>query len=282
MKIAKLIIGIISIVLFALIAFQSCAVGLGNILLDNGELSGSAGLYLAFCMLIAGIVGICTRKGKFGGYVAGVFYILGGLIGIANVGNFSDLKIWSILSFIFAAVFILGSMFTKNEDDTPKDELTPTELLKLQKLLIGNSTESFILPEEQLYQMAQDRVSNGMRTIKESTAIMESTTDIETFFSKSNLIIDTYKMICKIEEFFSFDESPTEAYAKAISKFGSETKRFIFRHIQYVVETTKSLKTEEKISEYKKSHKTFQKHYDVISDENKLIIESEYKKLLQH
>ena len=51
-------------VLFALISFQSCAAGLGNALSDSGEVSGSAGMLLAFCMLIAGIVGVATRSKK--------------------------------------------------------------------------------------------------------------------------------------------------------------------------------------------------------------------------
>ena len=61
MKTAKLVIGIISMVLFVLVAFQSCAAGLGNALADNGEVSGTSGMLLAFCMLIAGIVGVCGQ-----------------------------------------------------------------------------------------------------------------------------------------------------------------------------------------------------------------------------
>lgn len=110
MKTAKLIIGIISIVLFGCILFQSCAAGLGNAIADNGEVSGSAGTFLAICMLVAGIVGIATRKGRAGGFVAGGFYAVGGLIAIANYGSFSDLLIWAIVSFAFAVVFILGSL----------------------------------------------------------------------------------------------------------------------------------------------------------------------------
>ena len=52
MKTAKLVIGIISMVLFVLVAFQSCAAGLGNALADNGEVSGTSGMLLAFCMTI--------------------------------------------------------------------------------------------------------------------------------------------------------------------------------------------------------------------------------------
>lgn len=109
MKTAKLIIGIISIVLFIIIAFQSCAAGLSNALLENGESSGSAGIIVAFFMLISGIVGISTRNSKGGGITAGVFYALAGIIGLGNYGSYSDLQIWSILCLIFALIFIIGS-----------------------------------------------------------------------------------------------------------------------------------------------------------------------------
>lgn len=120
MKTAKLIIGIISIVLFMVVAFQSCAAGLGNALEGNDESSGSAGFFVAICMLIAGIVGICTRKGIVGGFVCGGFYALGGIIGITNYGSYADLQIWSILCFVFAVVFIAGSVMTKRRSVSNK------------------------------------------------------------------------------------------------------------------------------------------------------------------
>nr|WP_264472805.1 hypothetical protein [Extibacter muris] len=51
-----MVTGIISIVLFALISFQSCAAGLSNALEQNNATSGTAGLLLAFIYLIAGII----------------------------------------------------------------------------------------------------------------------------------------------------------------------------------------------------------------------------------
>ncbi|SEV81483.1 hypothetical protein [[Clostridium] fimetarium] len=113
MKTARLVIGIVSIVLFVLVALQSCAAGLGNALQENGEVSGSAGLMLAFFLLIAGIIGIAARKTKGGTITAGCFYAVGGLIGISNVGSYGDLAIWSVLSFIFAVVFIVGAIVQK-------------------------------------------------------------------------------------------------------------------------------------------------------------------------
>lgn len=115
MKTSRMVIGIISIVLFAIVSLQSCAAGVGNALADNGEVSGSAGFLLAICMLVAGIVGIAAKRSKVGSFVSGGFYAFGGLIGMANAGSYADLKIWSGLSFIFAAVFIITAFVQKGK-----------------------------------------------------------------------------------------------------------------------------------------------------------------------
>lgn len=120
MKTARMIIGIVSMVLFILIMFQSCAAGLSNTLSENGEVSGSAGFMLAVCMLVAGIVGVAGKKSKPCSIVAGSFYALGGIIGIANVGTFADLQIWSILSLIFAAFFIVSGIIQKKKSSEPE------------------------------------------------------------------------------------------------------------------------------------------------------------------
>jgi len=120
MKTAKLVIGIVSMVLFLVIALQSCAAGVGNALEGNGEVSGSAGFVLALCMLVAGIVGVAGRKSFGAAITAGCFYAVGGIVGIANIGSFKDLLIWNVLSFIFAVVFIAAGIMQKKI--TPKNE----------------------------------------------------------------------------------------------------------------------------------------------------------------
>jgi hypothetical protein len=114
MKTAKLVIGIISIVLSIIVFLQSFFVGAANTLgeaLDQApaEASGSAGAFLAFCMLIAGIIGIATRNSRNGGFTAGGFYVFAAIIGFAGSGSYTDLVIWSIVSLAFGIVFILGS-----------------------------------------------------------------------------------------------------------------------------------------------------------------------------
>ena len=56
MKVWKLVSGILSIILFVFVSFQSCAAGVSNALEANGEASGSAGIIVAILMLAGGIV----------------------------------------------------------------------------------------------------------------------------------------------------------------------------------------------------------------------------------
>ena len=59
-KTGRLVVGIISIVLFVLVSFQSCAAGISNTLSANGATSGTSGFILAVFMLTAGLVGILS------------------------------------------------------------------------------------------------------------------------------------------------------------------------------------------------------------------------------
>ncbi|MDR1699719.1 MAG: hypothetical protein LBR68_00825 [Lachnoclostridium sp.] len=117
MKTAKLVLGIISMVLFIVITMQSCAVGIVNTVEGTGEVSGTAGMMLAICMLVAGIVGVATRnKGKGGSFTAGGFYLVGAIIAAANAGTYGDLTVWTVISAIFGIVFILGTILAKPKD----------------------------------------------------------------------------------------------------------------------------------------------------------------------
>ena len=59
MKTWKLVSGILSIIMFVFVTFQSCAAGISNSIEDNGEVGGSAGIIVAI-MLLAG--GICKQS----------------------------------------------------------------------------------------------------------------------------------------------------------------------------------------------------------------------------
>ena len=115
MKIARLVIGIVSLVIIFIIGFQSCAAGISNALQENGQSSGTYGFITGFFIMVAGIIAICARSSKPGGFVAGGFYIFAFLFGIANYGNYSDLAVWSVISLMFGIFFIISSAVMKKK-----------------------------------------------------------------------------------------------------------------------------------------------------------------------
>lgn len=117
MKVWKLVSGILSIILFVIVTFQSCAAGLSNTLEENGEVSGTAGVLVAAFMLAGGIVSIATRKSeKNGGNIALIILFgLAALIGFTNHGSFSDLAIWSGWCVINAVLAIVSFISIKKQ-----------------------------------------------------------------------------------------------------------------------------------------------------------------------
>ncbi|MCL2628035.1 MAG: hypothetical protein FWD44_04965 [Oscillospiraceae bacterium] len=130
-KRAKLIFGIVSIAIFCIIILQSYAVDLANLFSGNiNDVRELPVLLLGFLLLIGGIIGITTRRGKNGGIAAGIIYLLGAVIGFSNLnlviftdptayaiffelGIFTDLFIryiyaflWSVLALVFCITFI--------------------------------------------------------------------------------------------------------------------------------------------------------------------------------
>lgn len=116
MKTWKLVSGILSIVLSAFVLFQSSIAGLANVLEENGEVGGSAGLLVAVLLLAGGIVSIATRKGGKGGNIALIILFgLAALIGFGNAGSYKDLNVWSGWCVICAVLALLGLFRKKKE-----------------------------------------------------------------------------------------------------------------------------------------------------------------------
>ena len=109
MKTWKLVSGILSIVLFVFVTFQSCAAGVANTLEANGEVCGSAGIIVAIMLLAGGIVSIATRKGGKGGNIALiVLFGIGALCGYTMAGSYGDLYIWATWCLICAVLAIVS------------------------------------------------------------------------------------------------------------------------------------------------------------------------------
>lgn len=120
----RLVVGILAIVLFVLVAFQSCAAGLSNALEENDSFSGSSGLFLGIFMLVGGIVGIVTRKSakKSGPMTTGILFLIGALMGATSwESDYGDLQVWTIVSLIFGLFYIVCAIRTKSRKPNNKD-----------------------------------------------------------------------------------------------------------------------------------------------------------------
>ena len=102
MKTAKLVIGVLSIVLTMVVLFQSCAATVGDALANEGGSSGGVG------MVVAGIVAIAARNSRGGSIFCIIAYALAGVLGLTAHGIFQDLIVWGSLCLIFAVVFLIG------------------------------------------------------------------------------------------------------------------------------------------------------------------------------
>lgn len=124
MAIVKMIIGVASVLLFVVLLFQSCSVGVFELIdiVAGGEdgVNAGYGFFLAFCMFFAGSIGIVSHKSKVSGFISGGIYALGGIMGIFNAGEYFMFP--SVLSLIFAAVFISISLFSRNQNKSPEQD----------------------------------------------------------------------------------------------------------------------------------------------------------------
>ena len=112
---AKLILGIISMVLFVLVAFQSCAAGVGNALSNNGESSGSFGFLVALNLLFTGIIAVAARKSvkKAPWIIATILLWLNYFYAKIFGGSYSDLVVWGFLSFAVGVFYLFSAVRSK-------------------------------------------------------------------------------------------------------------------------------------------------------------------------
>lgn len=115
MKTWKLVSGILSMILFVLVAVQSCAAGMVNVLENNGEMSGTTGIFVGLLLLAGGIVSVATRKsqGKSGNIALVILFGLAALIGFGGYGSYSDLVIWAFWCLINAVLAVVAIIKNK-------------------------------------------------------------------------------------------------------------------------------------------------------------------------
>lgn len=102
MKDIRLIIGIVTIMLFVFVAFQSCG-AYATVKSSNGI--GNIGIIISFVALIAALICINTRDAYSGAFISAVFYALAGFLGLFNFTNHK-------IVFVYGFMFIMFSIFS--------------------------------------------------------------------------------------------------------------------------------------------------------------------------
>ena len=117
MKTTKLVIGIISCVLFIIIMFQSCAAGMVEALGNSDSTSSAAGLISAIFLVAGGITSIASHRNAGGKStsVAAILYFLAALIALTDNGVFEDLAVWGSLCVIFGIAHVIFYIVDKKQ-----------------------------------------------------------------------------------------------------------------------------------------------------------------------
>jgi hypothetical protein len=107
---AKLVIGIISFVIFCVISFQSCAVSLLYAFGGADVFSMSCGYASALCFCVGGILALVARNKaeKSVNYTCAGFYWLVYFFSRFGMKDYPDLEVWGYLAFAFGCIFIFA------------------------------------------------------------------------------------------------------------------------------------------------------------------------------
>lgn len=125
MKVWKLVSGIISMVVFIIIVFQSCATGVVNALDNNdADTSAGGGIWVAFILLVAGITSACVwkEKSRWADFALIILFGFAALAGFSNLGTYTDLEVWSWWAAICAGMAFISLFIPRKKEDKQTHE----------------------------------------------------------------------------------------------------------------------------------------------------------------
>lgn len=119
LKIAKIIICILSILLGIFVLFESYFARLLDVFITifANEVSTTSyiGIIFSLLTLLAGITGLLTLDSKEGSLITGTIYISAALIGFILHGFFLDLIVYGVILLIFGIFYIVDNLLQPQE-----------------------------------------------------------------------------------------------------------------------------------------------------------------------
>ena len=100
----RMIIGIISVVIFLISGFYACSIGVANTIEGNISGSGLIGFIISFIILTAGIISIAAKRSLGGAITTASFYLISAVVGIP----FEEMIFWSVVSLVFFCIIFIS------------------------------------------------------------------------------------------------------------------------------------------------------------------------------
>lgn len=124
MRIWKIISGILSIAIAALVAFPSF---FSELLHITGQATGGAGMAVAAMLLAGGIISIAASRGSMAADIALIcLYGLGSLVGFTMAGTYDSLLLWALWCLLCAALAVVDFFVSYFSDDGGSPDLYQT------------------------------------------------------------------------------------------------------------------------------------------------------------
>ncbi len=146
-------------------------------------------------------------------------------------------------------------------------------LISWQNFLIPESGDKLILSENDLKAATAEQAANAVRIAQDSYDIVKDTTSVETFFGRFDLLNEKLQNLVSLEQYLTFEKSPSELYAEFHSESQQLIRYFISRAFAKVYDSADELKTERgKNNRYQKFFDSLQAYDAYLDQETKKYI----------
>lgn len=133
------------------------------------------------------------------------------------------------------------------------------ELLNWQNLALNKNTNKLVMTSKQLQLETLRQAKRILEIISDSQNIIDNTTNVETYFSRYDLLYEKVEKLCEFEKYIQITDPPASKGLLILQSQESESiNRLINRVWQKTVSEAEKLKTtKSKINKYKRFYETF-------------------------
>lgn len=151
-------------------------------------------------------------------------------------------------------------------------------LLEWQNTLLETPVNRLVMNEQTLKMQTQARIENDIRIVQDCVRILGSTTKVDVFFSRLQLMEERTKDMVLFEKYDSFSNAkPSEALNEFYRDKQECIYQFLIRYFGEVFDKAEKLKTEKgKRNQFQKFYDSLQEYYVIMNDNNIYYIEEKY------